>query len=60
MLTLTDWHVDLAYKVGTVKQDCNNFVCCHEKSGFAETPGEGARKFGELTGCDLPLETAKH
>lgn len=59
VLTLSDWHVDLAYKVGSVRKGCNNFVCCHEKSGLAETPTEGARRFGELTGCDLPMETAK-
>jgi 3',5'-cyclic AMP phosphodiesterase CpdA len=58
-LTLTDWHIDLAYAIGTLKQSCNNFVCCHEKSGRPDDPQDGARKFGELTGCDLPLETAK-
>lgn len=29
VLTLSDWHIDLAYTVGTVKKDCHNFVCCH-------------------------------
>lgn len=58
VLTLTDWHVDLAYTVGAVKKNCDNFVCCHKSNGLAE-PDKGARKYGELTGCDLPMETVE-
>lgn len=54
VLQITDWHLDLDYKVGSVKEKCGHELCCHSDHGTAVL-GSGARPFGEITGCDIPL-----
>ena len=45
---------------GTVKRDCGFERCCHAKCGFpVDKLNDGAKKFGEVTGCDLPLTTCQ-
>ena len=59
VLQITDWHIDLYYTEGTIKKDCNALICCGLSNGMAENPEEGAGRYGELTHCDLPIETAE-
>lgn len=55
---MTDWHLDLDYIEGTVRQKCGQELCCHSVNGMA-SEGQGARKFGEVIGCDIPLVTCR-
>lgn len=58
MLQISDWHTDLDYKEGTVKSKCGSELCCQERFG-RPADDSGARRFGEITGCDIPLETCR-
>jgi len=60
VLQISDWHMDFEYMEGTVKRDCGFERCCHAKCGFpVDKLNDGAKKFGEITGCDLPLTTCQ-
>ena len=56
MLSITDIHLDLNYKVGAPKKNCAEINCCQASMGIADFPEMAARQYGEYT-CDLPLST---
>lgn len=56
IIQITDWHVDLNYLEGSNKK-CNYEICCQKEWGMPESPGDAARKYGEVT-CDIPFVTA--
>jgi hypothetical protein len=53
IVQITDWHVDLRYKVGSNRK-CLWEICCSEEFGMAKNEDEYARPYGELT-CDIPF-----
>ena len=59
VLQITDWHIDLNYFEGALKTDCGDVICCAKKHGMAKSPDLAAGRYGELTNCDMPLETAE-
>ena len=59
VLQISDWHIDLYYTVGAVKEDCSSIICCDASNGMAESLDKGARRYGELSNCDLPMESAE-
>ena len=59
MLQITDWHIDLNYFEGALKTDCGDVICCAKKHGMALSKDMAAGRYGELTNCDMPLETAE-
>lgn len=30
VLQISDWHVDLDYKVNSIRENCKHSLCCHE------------------------------
>lgn len=52
---LTDVHLDLLYKVGTLAE-CDDFLCCREDDGMAADGQEAAGEFGGYH-CDVPEKT---
>ena len=59
VLQITDWHIDLNYTEGARKTDCGDVICCGERHGVPERSDLAAGRYGELTNCDMPLETAE-
>lgn len=52
---LTDVHIDLEYKEGTLV-DCGDYLCCREENGYPEPGQEGAGEWGAFP-CDPPVKT---
>ena len=52
-VVLTDLHTDFEYTPGSKKEDCGFILCCRSNSGMADSPEQGAGKWGTY-GCDTP------
>jgi len=57
-LHLSDIHLDLEYKEGTLAQ-CDSYVCCREEFGYPEDQSLAAGHWGGYL-CDLPLHTLQN
>ena len=56
VLQITDVHLDLAYTMGTLGDDCGEIMCCHSNTPMANTTDSEAGYWGDDV-CDLPLWT---
>ena len=55
VLHLSDVHMDLSYKIGSLA-DCNRPMCCTNTSVMTDDPDKAAGPWGSYT-CDLPYWT---
>ena len=55
---LTDVHLDVEYKVGTITE-CGSALCCREETGYPKPGEKGAGKWGEYK-CDTPVDTLEN
>lgn len=55
MLHLSDVHLDLSYKIGTVA-DCGMPMCCMNTTVMSDDPNDAAGPWGSMK-CDLPYWT---
>jgi len=56
---LTDAHIDLEYKAGTLA-NCGDYLCCREENGYPSSPDqEAAGEWGSTT-CDTPIKTLEN
>lgn len=56
MAHITDLHLDLDYKEGSVSNCNNSFLCCRSDS-YGKGPDIPAGYWGQNGQCDIPLHT---